>query len=186
MKNIIESFENRSKGLTIKGRKIISNSLLCSKLYHCTSAFPLKNKDFSDIQKLIDNFTHKKKVMCDNRKYLPFRRAGLALPCLTSKHQATRLALLKNIILLKRDNKTIPGWAIILDKALAKSASILLKSCSLAQDTLIFNLLGNTSPNLALAASPLSWTTTLQFPTYFQMTTLVPNASKRIEIKCCT
>ena len=62
MKNIIESFENRGKGLTIKGRKIISNSLLCSKLYHCTAAFPLKLKDFSGIQKTIDNFTHKKRL----------------------------------------------------------------------------------------------------------------------------
>ena len=44
----------------------------------------------------------------------------MALPCLTSRHQAARLALLKNIILLKRDNKKIPGWAIILDKALEK------------------------------------------------------------------
>ena len=56
--------------------------------------------------------------MSGNRKYLPSSRAGLALPCLTSRHQAARLAMLKNIILLKRDNKTIPGWAIILDNAL--------------------------------------------------------------------
>ena len=28
--------------------------------------------------------------------------------------------MLKNIILLKRDNKTIPGWAIILEKCLQK------------------------------------------------------------------
>ena len=51
MKNIIKSFENRGKGLPNKGRKIISNILLCSKLYHCTAAFPLKLKDFSGIQK---------------------------------------------------------------------------------------------------------------------------------------
>ena len=118
MENIIKSFENRGKGLTTKGQKIISNSLLCSKLDHCTAAFPLKLKNFSGIQKIIDNFTHKKKGMSGNRKYLPFSRAGLALPCLTSRHQAARLALLKNIILLKRENKTITGWAIILDKAL--------------------------------------------------------------------
>ena len=61
--------------------------------------------------------------MIDYRKYLPFSRAGLALPCLTSRHQAARLALIKNIILLKRDNKTIPGWAIILNKALEKLGS---------------------------------------------------------------
>ena len=120
MKNIIESFKNRGEGLTIKGRKIISNSLLCSKLYHCTAAFPLKLKDFSGIQKIIENFNHQKKVMSGNRKYLNFCRAGLALPCLTSRHQAARLALLKNIILLKRENKTIPGWVIILKKALKK------------------------------------------------------------------
>ena len=58
--------------------------------------------------------------MSGNRKYLPFSRAGLAFPCLMSRHQAARLALLKNIILLKRENKTIPGWAIILDEALKK------------------------------------------------------------------
>ena len=95
MRNIIESFENRDKGLTIKGRKFISNSLLCSKLYHCTAAFPLKLKDFSGIQKIIDNFTHKKKIISGNRKYLPSGRAGLALPYLTSRHQAARLAMLK-------------------------------------------------------------------------------------------
>ena len=53
-------------------------------------------------------------------KYLPFSRAGLVLPCLTSRHQAARLALLKNIILLKRDNNTNPSWGIILDKTLEK------------------------------------------------------------------
>ena len=44
--------------------------------------------------------------MSGNRKYLPFSRAGLALPCLTS-----------------RENKAIPGWSIILDKALEKLSS---------------------------------------------------------------
>ena len=73
MKNIIESFENRGAGLTRKGRKIITNSLLCSKLYHCTAAFPLKSGDFSGIQKIINNFTHKKKIMSGSRKYLPSR-----------------------------------------------------------------------------------------------------------------
>ena len=34
--------------------------------------------------------------------------------------QGGQRALLKNIILLKRDQKTIPGWAIILDNALQK------------------------------------------------------------------
>ena len=58
--------------------------------------------------------------MSGNRKYLPFSRAGLALPCLTSGHQAAKLALPKNNIFLKRDNKTIPGWAIMLNKALEK------------------------------------------------------------------
>ena len=59
-----------------------------------------------------------KKVPSGKRKYLPASRAGLAIPCLVSKHQGARLALLKNIILLKRDNRTIPGWAIILEEAL--------------------------------------------------------------------
>ena len=120
LRNIIESFENRGKGLTIKGQKIITNDLLCSQLYHCTAAFPLKLRDFSGIQKIIDNFTHKKKTMSGSRKYLPLSRACLALPCLTSRHQAARLAMLKNIILPKIDNQTIPGWAIILEKALQK------------------------------------------------------------------
>ena len=41
--------------------------------------------------------------------YLPINRAGLALPCLSSRHQGDRLALLKNIKLIKRENLTIPG-----------------------------------------------------------------------------
>ena len=53
MRNIIESLENRGKGLTIKGQTNLSNSLLCFKLYHCitkTEGFftvSLKLKDFS-------------------------------------------------------------------------------------------------------------------------------------------
>ena len=58
--------------------------------------------------------------MSGRRRYLPTSRAGLALPCLVSRHHGAKLALLKNIILLKRDNPTIPGWAIILEKCLQK------------------------------------------------------------------
>ena len=58
--------------------------------------------------------------MSGKRKYLPTSRAGLAIPCLVTRHQGARLAILKNIILLKRDNKIIPGWAIILEKCLQK------------------------------------------------------------------
>ena len=120
MSNIIESFENRNNRLSIKGRKLIANSLLSSKLHHCTTAFYLTSKDFASTQQIIDKFTHKKKIMSGKRKYLPTSRAGLALPCLATRHQGARLAMLKNIILLKRDNKTIPGWAIILEKCLQK------------------------------------------------------------------
>ena len=120
MSNIIESFENRNNRLSIKGRKLIANSLLSSKLHHCTTAFYLTSKDFASTQQIIDKFTHKKKIMSGKRKYLPTSRAGLALPCLVTRHQGARLAMLKNIILLKRHNKTIPGWAIILEKCLQK------------------------------------------------------------------
>ena len=47
---------------------------------------------------------------------------------------------------------------------------------------LIFNSLGKTLPNLALSASPLFLTTTLQFLTYFPTTTLALNASKRKDV----
>ena len=50
--NIIESFERRAKKLTIRGRNLITNGLISSKLHHCTTAFPLSNQDFSPIQKI--------------------------------------------------------------------------------------------------------------------------------------
>ena len=116
--NIIESFERRAKRLTIRGRNLITNSLISSKLHHCTTAFPLNNHDFSPIQKIIDKFAHSKKIMKGNRRYLPHSRAGLSIPCLASRHQGSRVALLKNILLLQRENRTLPGWALIMIKAL--------------------------------------------------------------------
>ena len=134
--NIVESFERRTKNLTIKGRNLISNSLISSKLHHCTTAFPLNNKDFAPIQKIIDKFSHSKKIMKGNRRYLPQSRAGLSVPCLASRHQGSRVALLKNILLLQRENRTLPGWALILIKALNligfTSLEVLLRSAGKA------------------------------------------------------
>ena len=56
--------------------------------------------------------------MKGNRRYLPHSRAGLSIPCLASRHQGSRVALLKNILLLQRENRTLPGWALIMIKAL--------------------------------------------------------------------
>ena len=56
--------------------------------------------------------------MKGNRRYLPNSKAGLSIPCLTSRHQSSRVALLKKCLLLQRENRTLPGWAMILIKAL--------------------------------------------------------------------
>ena len=74
--------------------------------------------------------------MKGNRRYLPHSRAGLSIPCLTSRHQGSRVPLLKNILLLQRENRTLPGWALILIKALNlkgfTSLEVLLRSAGKA------------------------------------------------------
>ena len=56
--------------------------------------------------------------MKGNRRYLPHSKAGLSIPCLTPRQQGSRVALLKNILLLQREKRTLPGWAMIIIKAL--------------------------------------------------------------------
>ena len=74
--------------------------------------------------------------MKGNRRYLPHSRAGLSIPCLTTRHQGSRVALLKNILLLQRENRTLPGCALILIKALNligfTSLEVLLRSAGKA------------------------------------------------------
>ena len=69
-------------------------------------------------------------------RYLPHSRAGLSVTCLTSRHQGSRVALLKNFLLLQRENRTLPGWALILIKALNligfTSLEVLLRSAGKA------------------------------------------------------
>ena len=87
-------------------------------MHHCTTFFPLNNKDFSIIQEIIDKFAHSKKIITDNRRYLPNSKVGLSIPCPTSRHQISRVTLIKNILLLQHENRTLPGWATIMINAL--------------------------------------------------------------------
>ena len=61
-----------------------------------TTACDISKRDFSELQKIIDNFVHKKKISSGGRKYLPLKHADLYIPDVYLKHLTLRVSLIKN------------------------------------------------------------------------------------------
>merc|ERR1712090_121624 len=76
--------------ITLQGRKLVANSLILSKIYSFSTACNFSKDDFSNLQKMLDDFTHKKKISAGKRKYLPLRYAGLYIPNVYLKHLTLR------------------------------------------------------------------------------------------------
>merc|ERR1712018_530081 len=105
----VQSFENtistyNSGNITLQGRKLVANSLILSKIYSFSTACNFSKDDFSNLQKMLDDFTHKKKISAGKRKYLPLRYAGLYIPNVYLKHLAFKLS----------NGMSLPSWAEIL------------------------------------------------------------------------
>ena len=112
MKNTIDSYNNGN--ISLQGRKLVANSLLLSKVFSFSTACDFSKSDFSELQKILDSFTHKKKISSGGRKYLPLKHAGLYIPNVYLKHLTLRVSLIKKLFYKLSNQLIIPSWAEIL------------------------------------------------------------------------
>merc|ERR1712012_416931 len=115
----VQSFENTicayNKGnITLQGRKLVANSLLLSRIYSFSTACNFSKDDFSNLRRMLDGFTHKKKISAGNRKYLPLRYGGLYIPDVYLKPLTLRMSLIKKLAFKLSNGMTLPSWAEIL------------------------------------------------------------------------
>ena len=85
-----------------------------SKVFSFSTACDFSKSDFSELQKILDNFTHKKKISSGGRKYLPLKHAGLYIPNVYLKHLTLRVSLIKKLFYKLSNQLTIPSWAEVL------------------------------------------------------------------------
>ena len=131
MQNIADAFNNNC---TLKGRRIVCESLMISKLQCALNGFDLSEKDLSRIQKIINSFVHRKRIAANKRKYLSFSKGGIQIPRYFEKYLVARVCLLKSIFTKIANGKTIPMWGQILMKA--------LKFIGFSSPTLLFRSFG--------------------------------------------
>merc|ERR1711872_787241 len=115
----VQSFENtictyNSGNITLQGRKLVANSLLLSRIYSFSTACNFSRNDFSNLQQMLDEFAHKKRISAGNRKYLPLRYGGLYIPDVYLKHLTLRMSLIKKLAFKLSNGMTLPSWAEIL------------------------------------------------------------------------
>ena len=115
----VQSFENiictyNSGNITLQGRKLVANSLLLSRIFSFSTACDFSKEDFSSLQRMLDGFTHKKKISAGKRKYLPLRYGGLYIPDVYLKHITLRMSLIKKLAFKLSSGLTLPSWAEIL------------------------------------------------------------------------
>merc|ERR1712240_963720 len=100
--------------ITLQGRKLVANSLLLSRIYSFSTACDFSKDDFSSLQRMLDGFTHKKKISAGKRKYLPLRYGGLYIPDVYLKHLTLRMSLIKKLAFKMGNGISLPSWAEIL------------------------------------------------------------------------
>ena len=122
MEEIKKGMEKTAKafddGTTLKGRRVVAETLMSSKFYSALTAFDLSEKDMSGAQKIIDSFVHRKKILGGGSKYLPYRKGGIKVPKVSEKHAVARAVLIKNLYTKYINKKPIPSWGIFLIDAL--------------------------------------------------------------------
>ena len=143
MKSTINAYNG---SITLQGRKLIANSLLLSKIYSFSPACYLSKGDFSELQKIIDNFVHKKKISSGGWKYLPLKYAGLYIPEVYYKHLTLRVSLIKKMFYKISNGLTIPSWAEILIhvlKLFGFNPKILLRTLGVEDIIIVIRILRN-------------------------------------------
>ena len=112
------TFEAFNDNTTLRGRKIISQALFLSKINSALTTFTFSEKQLHRVQKLIDKFCHKKKIVSGPFKYLSFSRGGVQIPLYYVRYLVARAAMLKNLHTKMIEKKTLPSWGQILLKSL--------------------------------------------------------------------
>ena len=85
-----------------------------SKIFSFSPACDLSKSDFSELRKILESFTNKKKISSGGRKYLPFKHAGLYIPDVYLKHLTLRVSLIKKLFYKLSNQQVIPSWGEIL------------------------------------------------------------------------
>ena len=134
---------------TLKGRRVVCQSLLLSRLQAALTAFDLDEKDLKKVQTIIDKFCHKKKISAGKNKYLPFSKGGIQIPKYFEKYLVARVCLLKGLFTKITENQTLPTWGCVLIEGLKfigfESPTLLFRSMGQADIKLIikcFNEMG--------------------------------------------
>ena len=131
LEKIAAAFDSNT---TLKGRRVICQSLLLSRLQAALTAFDLSEKDLTKIQKIIDKFCHKKKITAGKSKYLSFSRGGIQIPRYFEKFLVARACLLKGLFTKITEKQTLPTWGCVLIEG--------LKFIGFESPTLLFRSMG--------------------------------------------
>ena len=122
------------KDTTLKGRRVICQTLLLSRLQSALTGFDLSESDLCRVQKIIDGFVHKKKVAAGKRKYLAFSNGGIQIPRYFERYLVARVCLLKGLFTKLSNGQTPPLWGQILLEG--------LKYIGFNSPTILFNSMG--------------------------------------------
>ena len=146
LEKIAAAFDHNT---TLKGRRVVCQSLLLSRLQAALTAFDLSEKDLRKIQAIIDKFCHKKKISAGKSKYLSFSNGGIQIPKYFEKFLVARACLLKGLFTKITENQTLPTWGCVLIEGLRfigfESPTLLFRSMGQADIKLIikcFNEMG--------------------------------------------
>ena len=131
LEKIAAAFDSNT---SLRGRRVICQSLLLSRLQAALTAFDLGEKDLMKIQKIIDKFCHKKKITAGKSKYLSFSRGGIQIPCYFERFLVARSCLLKGLFTKITENQTLPTWGCVLIEG--------LKFIGFESPTLLFRSMG--------------------------------------------
>ena len=121
---------------TLKGRKTVCSSLMISKLSAIITTFEFSEKELKGVQKIINNFCHKKKIVAGAMKYLSYSKAGIQIPLYYIRYLVARAAMLKKLHFMLSEHQTLPLWGEVLCQCLKyigfKSPEMLLRSMGIA------------------------------------------------------
>ena len=115
LERIAKAFDNST---SLRGRRVVCQTLLLSRLQAALTAFDLSEKELMKVQKIIDNFCHKKKISSGKCKYLSFSRGGIQIPKYFERFLVARACLLKGLFTKITENQTLPSWGYVLIEGL--------------------------------------------------------------------
>ena len=133
MKRIASAFPEKT---TLKGRKTVCSSLMLSKLSSIINTFEFSEKEFKGVQRVVNHFCHKKKIVAGAMKHLSYAKGGIQIPYYYVRHLVARTSLLKKLHYLLSEGQTLPLWGEVVCRCLKyigfKAPIMLLKSMAIS------------------------------------------------------